>query len=342
MIERKNRRMRQLLQSQRHQLILTILLPLTLNQVAQAQPVSVASAGDFVIGDGINQILDPPEVLPKDHLLRSHDDWTTVILGQTPGQFDGTLFQWDTTCPVSSGPDLNAPLVTDRPDFTEASSTVGRGVAQLEFGYTFTRDDTATTQMESHSFAEPLLRYGIIAEWLELRIAANYATEKTNGVKLNGTEDLYLGFKIGLTPQDGLLPEMALIPQMTAPTGASVFTADDVLPGANWIYGWELSDCLSTAGSTQVNRAIDDVTGSNYAEWAQSWTFAYTITEQIGAYTEWYAFFPETTAVAEHYLNGGFTVLLNDDIQWDIRVGRGLSGAADDYFIGTGLSVRFK
>ena len=31
----------------------------------------------------------------------------------------------------SGGPDLNAPLVTDRPDFTEASSTVGRGIAQL-------------------------------------------------------------------------------------------------------------------------------------------------------------------------------------------------------------------
>ena len=49
-------------------------------------------------------------------------------------------------------------------------------------------------------------------------------------------------------------------------------------------------------------------------------------------------FFPDNadTAVTEHYLNGGFTVLLNDEIQWDIRVGRGLSGAADDYFVGTG------
>ena len=43
---------------------------------------------------------------------------------------------------------------------------------------------------------------------------------------------------------------MALIPQMTVPTGNDAFTADAVLPGLNWIYGWELNSCLLTAGST--------------------------------------------------------------------------------------------
>ena len=32
------------------------------------------------------------------------------------------------------------PLASDRPDFTEASSTVGRGRVQLEAGYTLVRD----------------------------------------------------------------------------------------------------------------------------------------------------------------------------------------------------------
>ncbi len=256
----------------------------------------------------------------------------------------GTLFQWSCTTTCTGGPDLDEPLVTDRPDFTEASSTVGKGVAQLEIGYTFTSDDSGGTKTRSHSFPEPLLRYGILQDWLELRVAWNYNEEQTNGVTASGADDLYLGFKIGLTPQQGVLPEMALIPQMTTPTGAGAFTANEVLPGANLIYGWEINDFLSTAGSTQFNRSIDDGTGNAYTEWAQSWTVAYTITDEFGAYTEWFALFPHSadTARPEHYFNGGFTYLLSDDVQWDIRAGKGLNGAADDYFVGTGVSLRYR
>lgn len=256
----------------------------------------------------------------------------------------GTLFRWSYGGSSSGGPDLCEPLVTDRPDFTEASSTVGKGIGQIEFGYTFTLDQEAGTETRSHSLSEPLFRCGIFDDWLEMRIGWNYAAEEFNGITGDGGEDLYLGFKIGLTPQDGLLPEMALIPQMTVPTGASAFSADEVLPGVNWIYGWEINDFVSTAGSTQFNRAIDDGTGSTYTEWAQSWTVAYSFTDRWGAYTEWFAFYPQSadTAQTENYFNGGFTFLATDDIQWDIRAGLGLNDAADDFFVGTGLSIRFQ
>lgn len=256
----------------------------------------------------------------------------------------GTLFQWSPSSSCQGGPDLDAPLVTDRPDFTEASSTVGRGVAQFEFGYTYTFDDGGVTSTKSHSFPEPLLRYGVLADWLEMRIGWNYANEESGGVSASGSEDLYLGFKVGLTPQDGILPEMALIPQMTVPTGADSFSANEVLPGLNWIYGWELNDFLSTAGSTQFNRALDETTGDAYTEWAQSWTIACSLTDKVGAYTEYFGFYPTSadTASPEHYFNGGFTYLVSNDVQWDIRAGTGLNGAADDYFLGTGLSIRFK
>ena len=255
----------------------------------------------------------------------------------------GTLLQWSYGTHFSGGPDFDAPLVTDRPDFTEASSTVGRGVAQLELGYTYTVDREDGMRNQSHSFPETLLRYGVLADWFEFRAALNYAEERTPFSASGGAEDLYLGAKIGLTPQECLLPEMAIIPQMWVPTGDDDLTADEVLPGVNWIYGWELNDWLSTAGSTQFNRSLDDNSQSAYTEWAQSWTLAYSISNRVGAYTEWFALFPHSgdAVKPEHYFNGGFTYLLNNDVQWDIRAGVGLNGAADDYFLGTGLSLRF-
>jgi hypothetical protein len=46
--------------------------------------------------------------------------------------------------------------------------------------------------------------------------------------------------------------------------------------------------------------------------------------------------------MASAHWPGGFTFLVSDNIQWDIRGGVGLNDEADDYFVGTGLSVRFR
>jgi hypothetical protein len=260
-----------------------------------------------------------------------------------------TLLQWSYGTSFEGGPDLDEPLVTDRPDFTEASVTVGYGVAQLEMGYTYTYDDTPTESTRSHSYPEALLRVGTLADWFELRAAWNYADERINefGVgsdTASGAEDLYLGFKIALTPQECILPETAIILQMTVPTGSNEFSADEVLPGFNYLYGWDINDKLSTGGSTQLNSAIDDLTSDSYAEFAQSWTVNYSWTDRVTSFTEWFVLVPSSadTNHTEHYFDGGFSVLLNDDIQWDIRAGVGLNQAADDFFAGSGLSIRFR
>jgi hypothetical protein len=264
--------------------------------------------------------------------------------GLSEAESAGTLFQWSIGSGETGGPDLEEPLVTDRPDFTEASSTVGLGVVQLETGYTYAFDRAGSDDALSHSYPEALLRVGAIDDWFELRTAWNYAHESLNGSESAGAEDLYLGLKFGLTPQDGFLPEMAIVPQMTVPTGARAFTADDVLPGVNWLYGWDVSDLIATGGSTQFNRAIDEGTGNSYTEWAQSWTVGYSLAERLGGYTEWFAILPHSadTARSEHYFNGGLTFLINNDVQWDVRAGVGLNDAADDYFVGTGFSIRFQ
>jgi hypothetical protein len=261
---------------------------------------------------------------------------------------NGTLLNWDGSS-VQGGPDLSKPLVTDRPDFTESSVTVGQGVLQLETGYTFTHDNEDGLRTNSHSFPESLLRVGMFADWFEFRVEWNYLIESTRAVQLahteSGAEDLTLGMKIALTPQDQMLPETAIILQMSVPTGADAFSADQVLPGLNYCYGWSLTedDDWTIGCSTAVNAATDDITTDNFTIFSQSFSLGHSWNERVSSYTEWYVLSPigADTEGAQDYFNGGFTVLINNNVQWDIRAGVGLNESADDFFAGSGLSIRY-
>jgi hypothetical protein len=214
-------------------------------------------------------------------------------------------------------------------------------------GYTFIQDRGGDTETQIHSFPEALFRIGMYADWFEWRIAYNHGAQ---GVTVGGApftsdtgaEDLYLGIKLQLTEQDGVLPEMAILPQMTLPVGHEAFTGEEVLAGVNWLYGWDVTDFIATGGSSQINKATD-ADGSSYYEIAQSWTICYTFTEHWGGYTEFFALFPSgaSTELPEYYFDGGFTFPITNNLQFDVRAGIGLNEPADDYFVGTGMAVRF-
>lgn len=240
------------------------------------------------------------------------------------------------------------PLETDRPDFTESALTVGYGVVQLETGYTFTYDKDSNSSNRNHSFPESLLRIGMLAEWFELRLDWNYVENRENvfgeGIDaVAGGEDLGIGCKIALTAQEYFLPETGLILQMSVPTGAEELSADQVLPGVDYIYEWQVTKKFTMGGQSQFNLAVDDETNHTYTEFSQSWTTGYDWTDSFSHYAEWFMFAPNgaDTNHNQQYVNGGFKYLLNDNLQWDIRGGLGLNDAADDNFIGSGLSMRW-
>lgn len=273
--------------------------------------------------------------------------YATEQLEQEPAEPQKTLFIWNSTAEIQGGPPgLDEPLASDRPDFTEASCTVGRGHVQLEMGYTYIHDAADPGSVSQHSFPEMLWRIGLFAEWFELRIAYNHGAEITRSAGLRdtvfrGSRDLYLGAKIGLTPQQGWLPEMAIMPQMLVPTGDDEFTAGLTLPGLNWLYGWDLNKFLSLAGSTQWNQAADGT--EQYSSFAQSVTIGYTFTEKLGGYTEWFGIMPHDAneVLPEYYFDGGFTYRFSNNLQGDLRAGVGLNDNAADYFIGSGLVKRW-
>lgn len=293
-----------------------------------------------------------------------------------------TLFEWSVGCDPrkndgddkkdgdgASEPGDDERLTSDRPDFTEASSTVGRGRVQFEGGYTYIGDRNRGVRTHTHSYPEGLLRIGMFADWFELRLGQNVFAQSSRGgrpagplpgpgfpaepgggntgaarVSDVGASDLYLGAKLALTKQKGVLPETALIIQGTVPTGARAFTADRVLYGFNYLFSWELNDTLSFGGSFQGNSAVDD-TDRNHIFFSQSLSVGYKLAKNLTGYTEWFAFYPafatNTGGGAQHYLDGGLQYFLTKNFALDVRVGVGLSRSADDLFAGAGFVVRY-
>ncbi len=239
------------------------------------------------------------------------------------------------------------PLVADRPDFTEGPTTVGLGAAQIEFGYTFGRGPGDGATIILHSLGEPLLRVGLLTEWLELRLGAGLVLRRTQMGRAsydeNGFEDLYVGVKLALSEQNGVIPALGILPQATFPTGSERFSDGKILPGLNLVYSWDVTGAFSLSGGTQVNRAVGEEGGA-IAEWAQSLSGGIGLGGRHGLFGEWFALFSDEPGgmLAEHYVNTGLTWLLMDDLQWDIRVGVGLNDREEDVFFGTGFALRLR
>ena len=192
-----------------------------------------------------------------------------------------------------------------------------------------------------------LWRIGMLAEWFEFRVFYNYdINDQTfpsgNHLHLRGSEDLELGAKICLTPQEGILPAMGLIPVMSVPTGAPGITEGEVMPGLQWAYQWEFNKKVSLGMTTFVERQRDDL-GNIFVEFAQSGSFDIELTKKLAMYNELYLISPtgRTDEQVQYYYDGGFTYHVTNNLQLDIEAGVGLNRAANDYFAGSGLVVRY-
>jgi Putative MetA-pathway of phenol degradation len=278
------------------------------------------------------------------------------------------LFSWAIGNPAL-GKSLDGPddpeedeIETDRPDFTQNRKTVGRGVAQVESGLTYLRGRNGS--YSDYSFPETLLRVGVVADWLELRVSQNFASDRTTevdgrSVGKTGAQDLVIGTKLALTAQRGWLPEMGMIVHTSIPTGSAGFMSPMLLPGLNWLYGWDITKRLSLSGSTQAYKTTDlvplptsrggisalDHVQHAFVVVAQSYSLEYEVTDKLTPYFEWFALFPsgamDPTKNPQHYLDTGFTYKVTRNIQLDARAGMGLSPHSTALFAGSGLSVRF-
>lgn len=233
-------------------------------------------------------------------------------------------------------------LVTDRPDATEASSTVGQGILQIETGGFYESFETNTIKSENYTYNTMLIRYGVLDN-IELRLGWDFVegVTKANGNRLNnvssGFSPLLLGVKIDIAEEKGARPEIALLLHTNHPFFAgkdykSISTGTD--------FRFSLSHTLSEKSSLGYNLGMSWNGDSTTASYIYTLAYGYSLSNKIGSYVELYGDIPEGSNF-NHYWDAGLTYLVSNDLQLDTYFGTSIT-EGQDLLVGLGLSYRIR
>ena len=241
-------------------------------------------------------------------------------------------------------------IETERHDFTQSTTVVGRGTTQVEFGYTFFQGSGETEVEDSHATPELLIRYGL-TEKVEFRLRYNEVWQ-FGEEDLSGSEDIHWAFKIRTSDQQGWRPESALEIRATAPTGGVDWSTDEVEFGLDYIYGWKISPRVEIYGSSGFStNGLGEFAfrpsapaDEEFILYTQSVAIGTELTERCTAYTEFFGLFTDGFESDEErpvFFNVGLDYYLSDNVVLDVRAGTGLNADAEDLFFGMGGAFRF-
>lgn len=214
-----------------------------------------------------------------------------------------------------------ASIVADRPGLADGSTTVSRGVAQLELGVTAEGGD------EEHFTLPALVRFGI-TDRFELRVDSDVVGWTSGDSDI---APVSAGFKLRL--RDGALP-LSLIASVQPPSGEGSLRSSAFESEARLVSDIELAEGLSLT----PNVGIALVEGDGAAA-----IFAMTLERELGRALP-FVDFETTIADGETSMiaDAGVAWVVRPDTQLDISAGLDVLG--DEYpewFIAAGYSRRF-
>ena len=234
------------------------------------------------------------------------------------------------------GPAVSQSIGTDRPDFVESSSTVGKGSVQIEGSVAF--DETETLGAEVENFTTPFLfRVGVADGW-ELRLESDWFIRRTlqgGAAALEETTQRVSDFAVGMkwaffAPETGNAPAMAALVHADLPTGSDAFRGSGTRPSLRVVAEWALGDWgIGVMPGILYDRDGDErfVSGIFGAVVGKG------LTDSLRAFVE-IAF--EQIAANRHggnvgYVDFGGTFLLNPRWQLDAAAALGVTDQALDF-----------
>ena len=272
---------------------------------------------------------------------------------------DQVLYLFEAPGPVPPPPPFAPPLapppddrVRVRPATPFSPSPAGRG--WVDVGYSHLRDG----EFSEHLAPDLGVRL-LVTDWLELRGGwGGVSFAEVDGERLDDdAAEPNLGLTAFLWDARGGRPAVALSASLPIATDANPFAAENLLPVAEVLYGWDVGERWRLTGRTglalvrEVDEAGSDL-GATY-DLRQGAAVDYfvpaasPVLPDAALFAGWSALLPAGDGDAEHVAELGFQTPLPtrwrwaDGWRWDVRAAAGLSEAAPDLILGTGLSVPF-
>jgi hypothetical protein len=240
-------------------------------------------------------------------------------------------------------------ISTDRPDVVESSDVVGQGHVQIETGFQSERDADAGIRTRTRT-TPTLLRIGI-HDALELRLETDGLTlARTDDAALGassgrrGWSDVALGMKWHVQDGDEAkgVPGMAWLLHLDADTGNSAFRGQGIRPSLRFVGEWDLPHEMSVGvmpglvmdRNAEGKRFVAGILAVTLGKgWTPAWrTFVELAGQQIAS---------KSNGGSVVTFDAGATYLVNDSLQLDVSLSRGLTSESPDFAWGVGASVRF-
>jgi hypothetical protein len=222
-------------------------------------------------------------------------------------------------------------IITDRPDQTEASSTIPKGSLQIESGVLMGFTESKSVTERQILAPTTLFRYGL-TKGIEIRMLNQFESIKyqSTNKEISGISDIEIGTKIQLLRRENVNTEIAFVTHLVVPTGTDGLSNEE--------YG--TINKLAISHSLTQSIGLGYNVGYNYfgngdGNLTYSLSLAISVSDKVGFYLEP---FGELTDLTDYNSNfdAGFIFLVKDNFQLDFSFGTGLNNPMN--YISMGFS----
>ena len=227
-------------------------------------------------------------------------------------------------------------IETDRPDQTESSATVPKRSFQLESGFGLEKTGVGQNDGYYDSFTLPTTLFRLaLMKHFELRLVntLRYQRQLSDSTRQSHVkfDDLELGCKWQLTNGGKLRPRIALLSHVVMPSGSH----------NSKTYGMVNKVLISHQLTDRLNLGYNIghiYCGKEKGDMIYTLSLGVSITDKLGVYAENYGSAINFTTLITN-MDGGFTYLIKDNIQFDYSFGVGLNNRMN--YQAVGISIRF-
>lgn len=229
------------------------------------------------------------------------------------------------------------PLSTDRPDVTESPITVDAGHFQAEIDVARYSQDEG---LSSYSFASSNLKLGITNFWdMQVVIESLVGLEEPESYNW-GFGDVSIRSKFNLFGNDEGKVALGVMPWVKIPTAGSRGN-EAVEGGLIGLLGIELPADFATGFMVEGDMMENSLDDDYHFELLTTATLGHPIFGDLGGYVE--AFGVYSTEVGAKYafsMDAGLTYGLTERLQLDAGAAVGLTDAAEDLSVFSGVSFK--